>query len=336
MTTERFPKPKEKAFNNKSQETQESQVPFKEGPLKAKTEAPLKTPATQGEFKISEKLPNGYKQVWCDNCFRHEYEYLNRPSDACGLTGLPVPTLDMVMAIPSGASERLQRDVVRGTWASVTRKNTDPKVRHVFLLGAVRDKHEQELIDAESEKHNDIVQQSFMDTYNNLTLKTMMMMEWAVSYCSNAKYIFKADSDLFINPTKIQAIISSHKNANTLIGRCNTAAHPIRSPKSKWVLTPEMYPQTAFPPFCLGPRYLIPVKVAQAVLEASRNTPPIRLEDVYLGMCLAKTPYKVENFLIDQYDAYINSPSCDKVRKVTSKHNVRGASIVSIWRRCFS
>lgn len=33
--------------------------------------------------------------------------------------------------------------------------------------------------------HNDMIQESFLDTYNNLTLKTMMMLKWVNNHCAN-------------------------------------------------------------------------------------------------------------------------------------------------------
>ncbi|XP_010193189.1 PREDICTED: beta-1,3-galactosyltransferase 2-like, partial [Mesitornis unicolor] len=54
-------------------------------------------------------------------------------------------------------------------------------------------------LEEENSLHGDLIQQDFMDTYNNLTLKTLMGMEWVSKHCPNASYVVKADSDVFLN-----------------------------------------------------------------------------------------------------------------------------------------
>uniref|UniRef100_A0A8C1RA65 Hexosyltransferase n=1 Tax=Cyprinus carpio TaxID=7962 RepID=A0A8C1RA65_CYPCA len=48
-------------------------------------------------------------------------------------------------------------------------------------------------------RYHDIIQQDYRDTYNNLTLKTLIGMYWITKYCPEAKYILKTDSDMFVN-----------------------------------------------------------------------------------------------------------------------------------------
>ncbi len=48
--------------------------------------------------------------------------------------------------------------------------------------------------------YGDLVQENFIDSYRNLTLKTLMGIRWASIHCSNAKFVVKIDDDVIINP----------------------------------------------------------------------------------------------------------------------------------------
>lgn len=56
-------------------------------------------------------------------------------------------------------------------------------VKVVFLVGRVQNNETQLRINEESEYNNDLIQESFLDTYNNLTLKTVMMLKWVNNNC---------------------------------------------------------------------------------------------------------------------------------------------------------
>lgn len=59
----------------------------------------------------------------------------------------------------------------------------DFRVRAVFLVGQTGDNETQAKIVDESRLHDDVIQESFLDSYNNLTLKTIMMLKWVTSNC---------------------------------------------------------------------------------------------------------------------------------------------------------
>lgn len=78
----------------------------------------------------------------------------------------------------------------------------DPPVRikFLFLLGQSSNTNNTELqskIDDESVLHGDIIQESFIDSYNNLTLKSIMLLKWVVSNCADNGKILKSFSTVF-------------------------------------------------------------------------------------------------------------------------------------------
>lgn len=84
-----------------------------------------------------------------------------------------------------------RRSVIRRTWGDEKRFEAfdDLQIRTVFLVGTSAKNDLQLNLDKEEATFGDIVQTGFMDTYNNVTLKTISGMKWAFEHCQNASFI---------------------------------------------------------------------------------------------------------------------------------------------------
>ena len=60
--------------------------------------------------------------------------------------------------------------------------------------------------------HGDLVQENFVDSYRNLTLKTLMAIRWASTYCSNANFVLKIDDDVLVNPSPLLEYLDNRTN----------------------------------------------------------------------------------------------------------------------------
>lgn len=58
-------------------------------------------------------------------------------------------------------------------------------VKVVFLVGETSSNETQLRISQESYMFGDMIQESFIDSYNNLTLKTIMMLKWVTTNCGD-------------------------------------------------------------------------------------------------------------------------------------------------------
>ncbi|EAA07569.5 AGAP002671-PA [Anopheles gambiae str. PEST] len=164
----------------------------------------------------------------------------------------------------------------------------------------------------ESEVYGDIIQESFIDSYNNLTLKTIMMLKWVTNNCDGkVKFIMKCDDDTFVNvPNLLHVLlggtvplykaaisfydtntvaVKSPKNRLTvgrhlLTGFLFCEAKPIGDTSSKWyVYSPTyMYDKDVYPNYLSGTAYLMNLETARLLYRASLSTPIFHLEDVYL------------------------------------------------------
>ncbi|NWS16067.1 B3GT2 galactosyltransferase, partial [Pachyramphus minor] len=91
----------------------------------------------------------------------------------------------------------------------------------------------------EDELHGDLLQQDFLDTYNNLTLKTLMGLEWVSRFCPNATYVMKADHDVFLNLEFLVRRLLLPPRRDLVTGYVYRNTGPVRSRSSKWFVPRE-------------------------------------------------------------------------------------------------
>ncbi|XP_058230364.1 beta-1,3-galactosyltransferase 2 [Hemibagrus wyckioides] len=193
----------------------------------------------------------------------------------------------LMLMIPVTLQDSESRTAIRKTWGQENLlQNVD--IARVFFVGEPRD-HDPELqedLQKESLAYRDIVQMSFRDTYQNLTIKTMMMMNWVSIFCRSTQYVMKIDSDIFLNVPYLVDYLQNKPKHNYITGSVISDGRPRRNPKSKWYLSAEMYPENLFPPYLSGAGYVFSVDLAKKISMASKFVRPISMEDVYIGMCL--------------------------------------------------
>lgn len=88
----------------------------------------------------------------------------------------------------------------------------------------------------ESQNYSDIIQERFIDSYNNLTLKSIQMLKITSTYCLNTtNYLLKVDDDVYVNvPTLVDWLIDKNVSNGLLMGKLICGAKPISNPDSKW------------------------------------------------------------------------------------------------------
>lgn len=77
-----------------------------------------------------------------------------------------------------------------------------------------------------------------------------------------------------------------------------------RSDTSKWQLPEESYPNDILPPYLSGTAYLLSTNVVPHLLDTARNTPIIRLEDVYLTGLVASDRLKLRLSHVEGFERF--------------------------------
>ena len=109
--------------------------------------------------------------------------------------------LKLVLLCKSSVNAFEKRNSVRETWK--TFDHTHP-VKIVFVLGLPSPVDQtgelQKSVEIESRQHGDILQEGFVDTYQNLTLKAMFVLKFSVNFLQNkTDWIMAIDDDSYVN-----------------------------------------------------------------------------------------------------------------------------------------
>ncbi|XP_017040743.1 beta-1,3-galactosyltransferase 1 [Drosophila ficusphila] len=255
--------------------------------------------------------------------------------------------------------ERLKRyeDYLHGEGESLT-----ASVRIVFIVGRQREdalvgNETLSRIHTEAEQYNDIIQENFVDSYNNLTLKSVMALKHISRSCSNSSAFFlKCDDDTFVNvPNLLHFLLGGtiplyndtldyHDRSNYLATAqhsrmnasrevmyghqfCNVA--PVSDVSSKWYMPSYMFQPEKYPKYLSGAGYLLSIDVVQRLFEASLNTTLVYLEDVYItGLCAQRARIRPHHHPLF---SFTHSKQLCSFKGTIAQHQMKDDSMVEAW-----
>ncbi|XP_066582256.1 beta-1,3-galactosyltransferase 1-like [Prorops nasuta] len=238
--------------------------------------------------------------------------------------------MELVIMIMSAPMHIEARTAIRQTWGHFGQRRD---ISILFMLGATADPNVEKVLLQEQKMYNDIIRGKFMDSYSNLTLKTISTLEWIDSYCSEVKFILKTDDDMFINVPRLLSFISKHsKDRNVIFGRLARKWKPIRNKKSKYYVSLAQFKQTVFPDFTTGPAYLLSSDIVRKLYDAALDQTYLKLEDVFTtGIVANKLGIKriQANEFLNKKTAY--NPCT--IQRVISIHMVKYSEQFDLWKK---
>ncbi|XP_065221463.1 beta-1,3-galactosyltransferase 1-like isoform X2 [Planococcus citri] len=197
----------------------------------------------------------------------------------------------VIIIICSDTKNINPRMAIRETWANDAKKYN---ITVLFLVGISKDEDINMKTLKESTQYKDIITEDFIDTYNNLTIKSVFMLKWVKNNCMQARFLMKADDDSYINIKNLfeyASLVRDEDLSTFLIGNTLGAGDspnipPNRFYDSKWYVPSYMYPYDEYPIYVSGAAYLMSTQVAEKLYNQSLQNEFIHVEDVYItGMC---------------------------------------------------
>lgn len=257
----------------------------------------------------------------------YEAGHIDVSSQVCPELGRDVKLLIAITSAPSHDSARM---AIRETWGHFASRKD---VSIAFILGSISNDSINSNIEKEQDLYGDIIRGKFRDTYDNLTLKTISMLEWVDNYCPKAAFVLKTDDDMFINVSRLLAFIAKHNpEQRTVYGRLAKKWKPIRNKKSKYYISPQQYKPPVFPDFTTGPAYLLPARLSRELYVGALNHTYFKLEDVFVTGIVANE-LKIKRVHAPEFlNKRVSLTSCN-VQRGISIHMIKGVEQYDLWKK---
>ncbi|XP_059359012.1 beta-1,3-galactosyltransferase 9 [Carassius carassius] len=249
----------------------------------------------------------------------------------------------LIILVASAPRNRKARQAIRDTWGGEIQVRGH-RVMTLFIVGQPFDPVIGKELIEESKERGDLIQGRFMDSYGNLTLKTLSMLGWARRFCPQAHYLAKVDDDVLFNPSALLQYLNlsfkTEENDHTelYLGRVQMKVAPNHNPASKHFMSENAYTYKFFPDYCSGTAYvlsqaaLLKLSLAADAIPLPRPLPP---EDVFIGICAQTagiTP--THSPLFSGGPAVPYSRCCYQM--MVSVHHTKPGDMVHYWKEVHS
>ncbi|XP_030217675.1 beta-1,3-galactosyltransferase 2-like [Gadus morhua] len=197
----------------------------------------------------------------------------------------------LVLIVPVAPGNWIARDAIRRTWGNETLIQGE-LIQTVFLLGVPKNSSNikvlQRKVRTENRLYHDLIQSDFIDSYHNLTIKTMVMMDWLASRCPKVPYAMKIDSDMFLNVENLVSMLKTPGTPTTIYmtGRLKYESPVVREKNSQWYVSEDSYRENKFPTHLVGMGYVFSLDMPRRLMEISKRVTPFYVEDAYIGVCM--------------------------------------------------
>ncbi|XP_013386707.1 beta-1,3-galactosyltransferase 1-like [Lingula anatina] len=194
-------------------------------------------------------------------------------------------TVFLLVLVVSDPRDFMTRDMYRKTCGSV-KDVLGEKIKTVFVVGQTNDSGVERGILAENSEHRDIIKMTFIDTYKNFTLKTLLAMRWAIDYCAGAKFVLRCGHDVIANYRQIIRYLKDlpkFKTETLFTGYLHSKGNsPFRNPKHKYYQSFRQYSGSTYPAYLSGFATVASFEFIR-VLHSASFWKHLFIEDVYLA-----------------------------------------------------
>ncbi|XP_070542326.1 uncharacterized protein [Ptychodera flava] len=235
----------------------------------------------------------------------------------------------LLLAVVTSPFNIGRRRAIRETWGMHYENFTDFDVKTVFMVGIPHDEETQYMLQEENNYYHDIVQSTFIDSYRNLTLKTVMTLKWVTTYCPNTKFVMKVDDDVFVNMENVMSSLYDAPATRYSWGLTFYYQWPVRDPKHKNYTPRDLWPDRNFPPYNSGPCYVMSTDVVKDTYKASFGAKRFLNEDVFMGILLQNVGVSPQRDV--RFDIGGNARDICQLRRVLATHKVMARDMYKFW-----
>ena len=247
------------------------------------------------------KMQNFCPPTWPEHQTRDVRELINPNKNTYKIIPTNICDNDkddvLLLIVVISAIENIEnRQAIRNSWGKPL-KDKDSKVKMIFLVGEDQSANStsNQSIKLESNQYHDVLQATFIESYYNLTIKSLTMLKWFSETCQhqNFDYLLKVDDDVYVNIHQLINLLidNTHKNLLTGFIHCGMLAQS----EGKSCLPPFMLTGYGkkywlhkligfhwYPNYIAGPAYLMSKSTADILYRVAMTVPAFHMEDVYI------------------------------------------------------
>lgn len=275
---------------------------------------------------------------WCPRC--HPVSFLS--TDLLRLTTTPTTNHPSacssdplaIIIVTSAPKNRAKRNQLRRTWIPVARKLN---MSILFGIGFSKEKSE---IERENAENQDILEWSFLDSWRNLTLKSIALILWHQNHCLTSKFLIKADDDAVINPKMLHNYLLTLDDSPVLVGqllRSNGPCfgwwkqrHCMQKTDHKMLNYMKYYP-----PYPAGPMYILSRSSVSILKEKITQSSTLKLyfmEDVFVTLMAIESKIRVVDNKKFYFCGDLNERNFEsQVKNAIVMYDCSSLQIQTIW-----
>ena len=193
----------------------------------------------------------------------------------------------LLIVIKSRVSDFDTRSILRQSFLKMA---TNLSIPYLFVVGTA-DSLIMDKVLIENQRNADILMVNISDTYNHLTHKSIFVIDWVSTYCTN-KWLLYIDDDVIPNLVNIMRMVESMDSSFAAIyGNIRHNSTVIRDFRSKWFVSYNSWPSDQWPMYLIGAGVLYsPSAIIKLTKVVKHKTcqPIIRIDDIYVNGIVAK------------------------------------------------
>jgi hypothetical protein len=205
------------------------------------------------------------------------------PWNACA--HLHGANLELFVFVISKCSSFNTRNMIRSSWAN---RREFEKLNVLFVLGTSQFEMVNKEIEAEAKTHGDILQGDFIDSYRNLSFKSLAAWSWTSENCMSSRHFLKVDDDVLVNTYGLLRFL----NMNTIIRKFEYTfmclvfrnGEVIRDRRSKYYMPYNQYSESTYFTYCSGNAILLTGDLIESMYQVAHTSRSIWIDDLYSGL----------------------------------------------------
>lgn len=187
----------------------------------------------------------------------------------------------MLILMGSHPDHREIRNVFRQTLGNLQLPGLP--VQLAFIFGHFENSTHQKLVEDESQRHGDIIQGNFKDSYHNVTLRDLMGLRWAWQFCPQARVVMRMDDDVAVDVFNlIDAVEQKYEQLTSSVGCFQMMANTPVLRTGHYAVSYAEHPDDYYDTYCQGWMYILTTQMAFNLDIASLKVKPYWMNDAYI------------------------------------------------------